>query len=893
MKYISLLMILSILIGSTHGSSLQDDNRLDDDAITQNLYEKANSYWTQSRGTKNTKYEILSIERIYELPPRRPIGALQSLRHFSVLTTLKRTKISKKHSTETKTKYVSALFDYIPGSKKFKRSGVRISLDGWSTYQKYQQAISAYDKSKNSRILYPKELRKEPKESFKPICPKSTNADPGQLASKSHPLVLLFFASDPSPAVAGKDFRLLFDWSVKPDSVYIEIYDPSGKCVMRKTIEDENEVLFSAKVYMKFLTERGKYTIDIQVRKTGYKDWRKKLTLDIVDSWGCRGWFTLGQPDKKVMYFGEKVFVKMLDVCESYIPVNIYLINDKGTEYNIYPPHREKDLDICEFDSLAFQRVVTNPGTYRFKVETVFAGKHYITRYSDPFQYFVADDSKKEVSFDGRTYVLRIDPEASSSLRYYGKTSDGLRRCDEIIDERLQKLASLKDSEDEEIWTVTPWLKRGRRSYAVFAFCAKGASLETYKPGQVFWLNKQGLRQTGIKRLVILDELSQVVTDTDFAKSLFRAAFVYYQAKAVSNSGLIINSEDINYVRSMTNNPAFAATFSAQAGKSLLTLPEERYNALFLDVMLAETNDVYLTREQRKTIAQSLESGGDINKALSTYAKIARRLPSNYIEKLDENLVMVRRGEQWHFLERKNMPNVGRGIRLLEVAVELTHNQIVLQDRAKKLDLINSEIINYTPSGKSRAMKIGAQEALQWSDKAYKSGLSNALDKAVDVAKKEGIEAALKLLGQMSSKANSVLLAFEIPNVVFNMDSMYDSNIKAQCAADISEAINDALITAVKKAERYKNLEDWEHVDALYLFAYLAKERFHYHAANMLESSGIGKDAGDFLTQGKTTQWITSQKNTGRGISSMIEYWENQEGINDCTELMVTQVSSK
>jgi hypothetical protein len=349
--------------------------------------------------------------------------------------------------------------------------------------------------------------------------------------------------------------------------------------------------------------------------------------------------------------------------------------------------------------------------------------------------------------------------------------------------------------------------------------------------------------------------------------------------------------EDVDYVRSMTNNPMFAATFSAQAAKSLLTSPQERYKALFLDVLLTETDDVHLTKEQRKTIAQSLESTGDINKALSTYAKIARRLPSNYVEKLDDNWMMVRRDDQWRFLKRKNVPNVGRGIRLLEVAVELTHNQVVLQDRAAKLALIDSEIINYAPSGKSTAMKIGTQESLKWSDRAYKDGFNNFRDKLEEVVKEESIDAVMGILSKASSKANTILLAFEIPNVVFNMDSMYDSNIKAQCAADVLEAINDALARATKRAKGSGEIERWQQVDALYLFGYLVKERFHHHAANMLESAGIGKDAGDFLTQGKTTQWINNNKDTCKGMSSMIEFWENEDSINECIELIVEEGS--
>jgi hypothetical protein len=158
-KLFTMLLLCCLLTSVQADNGLVGDG-LDDDAITQGLSEAADSYWTKSRSINNVKYEIVSIERIYELPPRRLEGASQSLRHFSVLTTLKETQL-RKDGTKTTTEYVSAKFDCRGNTKGFTRSGVRISLDGWSTYEKYQEAISAYDNSKTSRIIYPENLRQE------------------------------------------------------------------------------------------------------------------------------------------------------------------------------------------------------------------------------------------------------------------------------------------------------------------------------------------------------------------------------------------------------------------------------------------------------------------------------------------------------------------------------------------------------------------------------------------------------------------------------------------------------------------------------------------------------------------------------------------------------------
>ena len=57
MKYISLLMILSILVGSAHGSSLQDDEK-----ISAQIMSAVHGYF-ENRGDERTNYQLLSIDR--------------------------------------------------------------------------------------------------------------------------------------------------------------------------------------------------------------------------------------------------------------------------------------------------------------------------------------------------------------------------------------------------------------------------------------------------------------------------------------------------------------------------------------------------------------------------------------------------------------------------------------------------------------------------------------------------------------------------------------------------------------------------------------------------------------------------------------------------------------
>ncbi len=465
--------------------------------------------------------------------------------------------------------------------------------------------------------------------------------------------------------------------------------------------------------------------------------------------------------------------------------------------------------------------------------------------------------------------------------------------CDPPTNERLRMLADIRASEAQQVWQVSTWMKENGRLYSVFAFAEPPSGLSEYKPGQMFWTSYSALVLMNMHKCVILDDLSQPVYDIELARRLFRAAAVRYKVLHGSRDDLELDPEDVQYVRSMTANPVFMATFVAQGVKSAFTSPADRYRAFFLDMLLADTDAAYIKPDERKALTQVLESGKDINDALQVFTKVAWKLPSNYVKKLDENRVLIRRGQVWRREKRMKIPDIEITLLagLAEVLVELTHNQVVLKERAQKLQLGRYLLLRNAPSGTYSPMRQALDEALAWSGKAYKDGHSNAVDKLVEVAKREGPKVALKLIAKLSGKANTLLLGFDIPETIFSMDNMYDANLKAQCAADVFAAATAAIPNAIARAEGSTQIRDWETVEALYLIAYISTTRFHHYASEMLTSSDVGTAAGDLLTQGKTRGWIRSQKLAETQSRRLVDYWQDHSGIAGSLRLMTTEIA--
>ena len=700
-------------------------------------------------------------------------------------------------------------------------------------------------------------------------------------------LSLNFFASNPSPAVAGEDFTLLFSWSTMPDTATIRVFAPSGKLALGKVLRGNAELSFPAAAYMKHLKERGTYKVVVQAKKGGNADYTTTLAFDLVEPWGRRGRFTLGLPDKKAICTGQFVCIAMRGLIEPKMPIAAWIVSDRGKVHDIGPKLAGRVGQIVfRFDTRGHLRNPPEQGMYRFKVTTKMGNRTYQTQYSRPFTYFAPKETLREVMLDGKTYALQMDEKDPTQLRYYIKGPKGPQTCNEPMNRRLRMLAHFKRVTGEALRQVSPYLKHTKRSYAPFVFSVKPAVLANYQPAHLVWADESAAGRLGLTRVVILDDLGQAISDESFARRLFRAAGVRYWLEIAGTSNLSINSKDVKYVRSMIKNPAIHAVFIAQAAKSLLNSPEARYKALFEGMILADSDSVLLTAGQRKALARVLASGGKVDDALTAIAKVARNLPTGYVRQLDENWLLVRRGEQWRWVARKDVPNVGLAIGLAEVFVELNHHQWVLRSRAEMLRRAGPEILQRTPLGNRTAMGAGLKQALSWSQHAYKSGMWNAIDKLIEVAKKEGIGAAKGLAAKMVSGATPYLLAFEVPNVLFNMDGMYESNQKAQCAADVLAAAIFAVRSAVVRAKRSEKIEDWRRVDAIYLLANLAKERFHSHSAIMLESSGMGRPAGDLLTGGQTSNWIKGQRTALKAVRAAVARWEGGNGVESCVRLL-------
>lgn len=126
---------------------------LGDETAASQLIATTKRYWEQKRSSKHTKYkyEVMSVNRVYERPSRDRVVRPGKYRYFYVLVTLRSTLNSQKLA-KTKLEYIRVSVQY---NHKFIVSG----LACWETFEKFRMAIAALDRSNSARTIYPSRLR--------------------------------------------------------------------------------------------------------------------------------------------------------------------------------------------------------------------------------------------------------------------------------------------------------------------------------------------------------------------------------------------------------------------------------------------------------------------------------------------------------------------------------------------------------------------------------------------------------------------------------------------------------------------------------------------------------------------------------------------------------------
>lgn len=726
-----------------------------------------------------------------------------------------------------------------------------------------------------------------------------------------NPVILLDVYTDPSPAIHGGDFSLVFIWSRAPESARIRIFNPSGELKYEKLRAKPGEETFSTKLYSRHLTERGWYKVEVSQYRDGAKDVKASFLFALLDKKAARGarWeYTLSQPSTAQVYFREKVTVRIKGFPEKKMPVNVWLVCEDGRHHHIGRAKTDSEGVYAEFDSWVYQRFVTTAGEYRLRIQPVLAGKKYANRFSEPFKYFPypRDDAYPRELYVGNrrfVYVNAVEHGGKAGeFCYYTQTKDGQLVYFKYFSELAAALSKFADKSSQHFVYLSYPLQQGESTYQTFALTTKQASAEPLPRGRAFWLSEASFRKAGLTKVILLDEKHKPVADKQLAVRLFRASAVGYYARNVKKTQLGIDPAYVAYVKRLTEDPVVVGAFAVQGATSYLqdlasggSAWPIRYRYVFLDMMTVGADSTGLTPKQREAITAALRAGGSANRVAALLGPLAEKLPSGYIKKLDHNWNLVLRGKQYHFMRRRTGDSAKLGLVLsaARMLTEFTNVQVVMRDRAE-------QIRAFLPALKGKVdsqMLLGLTDALAKADKMYVYGFESALDKLVKLAVDKGVDAATAALAKASSKAHMVLLAFEINNLIFNMDGMYERALKAQCAAGISTQFKHVSTTLENKVHMRGrssiDLAVLEQLDCLYRWRLLSLAEFHRYLREFIDVSGVGKELGNAITQGKVYRDLKTISRIESDSKQAASAWEQMPGIATACERLQTPAAGQ
>ena len=131
----------------------------DDEALARLLDGAMRIHYVSGARRGDMKYEVLSVDRVYERPPSSIPGRPRDVRLFHVLATLRKTPVSPTAQKQAGTEYVRLSFEYHRLKRSVQRSKEPVSKDSWKTQEDYQAAIAAYDRAMSARIVFPADRR--------------------------------------------------------------------------------------------------------------------------------------------------------------------------------------------------------------------------------------------------------------------------------------------------------------------------------------------------------------------------------------------------------------------------------------------------------------------------------------------------------------------------------------------------------------------------------------------------------------------------------------------------------------------------------------------------------------------------------------------------------------
>jgi hypothetical protein len=710
-------------------------------------------------------------------------------------------------------------------------------------------------------------------------------------------VVLLDVYTDPSPAMHGDDFSLVFVWNRLPESARIRIFNPSGELKYKKLRARPGEEAFSAKLYARHLTERGWYKVEVSEYRDNAKDAKVSFLFALLDKEAARGtrWeYTLSQPSRTEAYFREKVTVRLKGFPEKTMPVNVWLVSEDGAHRYIGRAQTDSEGAYAEFDSWVHQRFVATAGKYRLRTQPALARKKYASRFSEPFKYYPyprGDAHPSELYIGSRRHVYVNAAEhggKAGEFRYYTQTKDGQLVYFKYFAELATALSAFTDKSGQHFVSLSYPLKKGKTTYRVFALTTNPTLARSLPEGRPFWLSEANFRKAGLTKVVVLDEGHKPVSDKALPVRLFRASAVGYYARNVKKNQLGIDPAYVTYVKRLTEDPVVAGAFAVQGAKSYLhdlasggSAWPIRYRHVFLDMMTVESGSTGLDPKQREMVIAGLRTGGSANRVATLLGSLAEKLPSRYVKKLDENWNLVLRGEQYHFMRRPELGSsrVGLVLSAARMLAEFTSVQVVMQDRAEQLRALLPALKGKVDS----QMLAGLADALAKADKMYVHGFEHALDKPAKLFAEKGLDAAIAALAQVSSKAHMALLAFEINNLVFNMDGMYERALKAQCTAGISAEFQRVSALLEKEADMQgKSVVDLavlEQLDRLYRWRLLSRAEFHRYLREFCDVSGVGKEIGNIITQGKVYRNLKTISRIEVDSKQAASSWQEMPGV--------------
>lgn len=594
------------------------------------------------------------------------------------------------------------------------------------------------------------------------------------------------------------------------------------------------------------------------------------------------------------------------------LPSHISFNRGKDFRYEIVSVDRIYEIDPTSIKGREFMAVVKTKwtlstsgqmGTEYFTPEfKVLAGSSSITEIKQIYVISGGDAKYKEkiASYDELKHFrimypkgLRRGRRVSSRRDTAAKQRDGSPLIgDTASPHRLKALALFIGKGGEKFLQVSHPIRHGQRTYTIYVLCSNIEKARALKKGQLLWSNKSLYRELVLSKVVILDNFNTVVSDKELARRLLRAAAVQLYAEIGPKEEMDIPKARVDYIRQLTDNPVVAGAFAVQGAQSLLTSWGEKYKAVFLDLFLADADQVPPYGTTRRAVMRELYRAQKLARGYSlAKTPLLEKLPTRHLKKLDENWVLVRRrGKQWMFMRSSDGPDVGLGLSAIRFIVEFSHRQYVMKDRADMLGAVTPEL----DISADVHVRAGARAALQKAERIQRKGLEDVLEKLLEIAKRQGFDAATKALAKASLKVNMVLLAFEINNILFNMDGMYEFGIKAQCAAQIAADMATCCRRLEKRvtdlSRQHRELSDLENLERLYCLRHLAKANFHRYLYEFANVSGVGKDVVNAIQQGALHREMKMIKKVETDTKERLKTWREFPSEEAAMELLATKL---